>query len=112
MNARSELVSHGAVDQRIPDFRDVFHAHYPRIARVIARIVRDHGRAEELAAEVFWKYWRSPNLREGSTGSWLYRTAVRMGLDELRRQHRRSRFENLSRIFRTAPSPEQLFAGE
>jgi RNA polymerase sigma-70 factor (ECF subfamily) len=44
--------------------------------------------------------------------SWLYRSAVRTGLDELRRQQRRSRFEKVSRFFRAAPSPEQLLAGE
>jgi hypothetical protein len=30
------------------DFESVFHAHYARIARVIARVIRDPARSEEL----------------------------------------------------------------
>jgi RNA polymerase sigma-70 factor (ECF subfamily) len=112
MNARSEPVAQTGVVQGQPDFGEVFHTHYPRIARVIARMVQDPGRAEELAAEVFWKFWRNSKVPSHSVSSWLYRSAVRTGLDELRRQNRRSRFEKVSRFFSVAPSPEQLLAGE
>jgi RNA polymerase sigma-70 factor (ECF subfamily) len=112
MNARSEPLPQTGVLQGQPDFGEVFHTHYPRIARVIVRMVQDPGRAEELAAEVFWKLWRNPRIPPHSVSSWLYRSAVRTGLDELRRQHRRSRFEKVSHLFRVAPSPEQVLAGE
>ena len=62
MNARSEPVLQTGATPRQPDFNEVFHAQYPRIARVIARMVQDPARAEELAAEVFWKYWRNSKL--------------------------------------------------
>jgi RNA polymerase sigma-70 factor (ECF subfamily) len=112
MNARSETVAQTEVLQRQDDFGEIFHTHYPRIARVIARMVQDPGRAEELAAEVFWKFWRNPKVPSHSVSSWLYRSAVRIGLDELRRQNRRSRFERVFGFLRVAPSPEQLLAGE
>jgi RNA polymerase sigma-70 factor (ECF subfamily) len=112
MNARSESVDQAGVLHQQPDFAEVFHTHYPRIARVIARMVQDPGRAEELAAEVFWKYWRNSKISSPAVGSWLYRSAVRTGLDELRRQHRRSRYEKLFGFLRLAPSPEQLLAVE
>jgi len=112
MNARSETVVHTAELSAHADFGEVFREHYPRIARVIARIVQDPGRAEELAAEVFWKFWRNPEVPSHSVSSWLYRSAVRAGLDELRRQHRRSRFEKVFDFFRAAPSPEQVLSGE
>ena len=112
MNARSEPVPQTGVLQGQSDFGEAFHTHYPRIARVIARMVQDPGRAEELAAEVFWKFWRNSKVPTHSVSSWLYRSAVRSGLDELRRQHRRSRFEKVFDFFRVAPSPEQIFAGE
>ena len=67
-------------------------------------------RAEELAAEVFWKFWRNPRIPPHSVSSWLYRSAVRTGLDELRRRHRRSQFEKVFGFLRVAPSPEQLLA--
>lgn len=44
------------------DFEAFFHAHYERIARVIARVVGDRGRAEDLAAEALWKLWQTPRL--------------------------------------------------
>ena len=112
MNARSEPVAQTGVLEGQSDFGEVFHTHYPRIARVIARMVQDPGRAEELAAEVFWKFWRNPTIPPHSVSSWLYRSAVRTGLDELRRQHRRGRFEKVFGFLRVAPSPEQLLAGE
>ena len=41
---------------------------------------------------------------------WLYRTAVRMGLDELRRQTRQSRYERFVEFVRRSPTPEQVWA--
>jgi RNA polymerase sigma-70 factor (ECF subfamily) len=68
------------------DFEAFFHAHYQRIARAIARVIGDHARAEELAVEAFWKLWRSPRVQGENSGGWIYRTALRMALNELRRQ--------------------------
>jgi RNA polymerase sigma-70 factor (ECF subfamily) len=39
---------------------------------------------------------------------WLYRTAIRKGLDELRRHQRREKYERLCFFFTAAPSPELL----
>lgn len=78
-----------------PDFESLFQAHYARIARVIVRVVRDPARAEDLAVDVFWKFWRKPpRERNGNEGGWLYRTAVRLALDEVRKQARKSRHES------------------
>jgi DNA-directed RNA polymerase specialized sigma24 family protein len=57
--------------------------------------VGDSGRAEELAAEVFWKLSRTPKAQGANSSGWLYRTATRMALDELRKQLRRKRYEGL-----------------
>jgi RNA polymerase sigma-70 factor (ECF subfamily) len=86
------------------DFETLFHVHYERIARVIVRVVRDPARAEEIAVEVFWKLWRNPKACSGGqAGGWLYRTAVRMALDELRKQARRIRHEGQSATWRPPP---------
>ena len=45
------------------DFDATFRAQYARVARTIARVVRDSARAEELAVEVFLKLWRSPRAQ-------------------------------------------------
>ena len=92
------------------DFEAFFHLHYERIARVIARVVGDHGRAEDLAAEALWKLWRTPQAHGESAAGWLYRTAVRMGLNELRSGQRRLRYEALSGAPPSSPTPEEVHA--
>lgn len=89
----------------------LFRAHYRRVARMIARVVRDPARAEELAVEVFLKLWRNSSAQGEHLEGWLYRVALRAGLDELRRQSRRSRYERLLSLVRSTPpprTPEQL----
>lgn len=78
------------------DFEAFFHAHYGRIARVVVRVLGDRGRAEDLASEALWKLWRTPQAQGESAAGWLYRTAVRLALNELRSGKRRSHYEALS----------------
>lgn len=92
------------------DFEAFFHAHFVRIARVIARVVGDHGRAEDLAAEAFWKLWRTPRAHGAGAGGWLYRTAVRMALNELRSGRRRMRYEAFAGDPPGLPTPEEVHA--
>lgn len=90
---------------------EIFRAHYQRIARVIGRVIHDQARAEELAVDVFLKWWRNPQAHGEHAEGWLYRTAIREALDELRRQTRRSRFERLfGFVGELPPTPEQLYA--
>lgn len=103
MNAPGKAIEAEDLD-RVNDFETLFHVHYERIARVIVRVVRDPARAEEIAAEVFWKLWRNPKASAvGQAGGWLYRTAVRMALDELRKQARRIRHEGQSATWHPPP---------
>lgn len=90
------------------DFEATFCSQYDRIARVIARVVKDRARAEELAVEVFLKLWRSPAAHGDKAEGWLYRTAVRKGLDELRHRTRRIRYEQLIGLGRKVPTPEEV----
>jgi RNA polymerase sigma-70 factor, ECF subfamily len=92
------------------DLAAIFEAQYGRIARVIARVIRDPGRAEELAVEVFLKWSRNPLARGTKAEGWLYRTAARMALDELRKQARRNRYDGLSAWVGKPPTPEELHA--
>ena len=99
MDAQNEAAVEVSVDASFSraalDLETVFHAHYLPIARAIAGVIKDSARAEELAVEVFLKWERTPAAqRQGSEG-WLYRTAVRMALNDLRRTTRRNRYENL-----------------
>lgn len=92
------------------EFEDVFHQHYDRVARTIARLVRDPSRAEDLAVEVFWKLWKNPHILGEETAGWLYRTAVRAALYELRREARRARYHSLFPFFGNSSTPEDSHA--
>src|SRR5580704_8989647 len=80
---RSDAAGHPAA---YVDRHGLSHAQYKRMCRVIARVLRDPARAEELAVEVFLRWSRHPNAHGDKAEGWLYRTAVREALDELRRR--------------------------
>src|ERR1700733_14095284 len=94
VNATSEATVETKVGELPFDIETVFRVQYGRVARVIGRVVRDPARAEELAVEVFLKLWRTPKAQGKNVEGWLYRVAVRKGLDELRRRTRRSHYES------------------
>lgn len=92
------------------DIERIFRLHYTRLAQVIARVVRDPARAEELAVEVCLK-WSARRITDAENSErWLYRAAVRSGLNELRHQVRRSRYERVVSFVRGSPTPEELLA--
>lgn len=93
------------------DFETVFHLHYDRIAYAVARIVGDPARAEELAMDAFWKFWQSPEAHNEKAGGWIYRTAINLGLYELRRRARHARFQRMFR-FGSPATPEELHAAD
>lgn len=76
-------------------FQHIFEENYGRVAAVLQRIVGDPSRAEDLAIEAFWRFYHQPQVREGegNPGGWLYRTATRLGIDSLRAETRRGRYE-------------------
>jgi RNA polymerase sigma-70 factor (ECF subfamily) len=108
VNAQSEIADSVKAGEAPFDFEATFRSQYGRIARVIARVVQDPARAEELAVEVFLKLWRNPKAHGERAEGWLYRVAVRKGLDELRRRTRRSRYERLFGSVGRVPTPEEV----
>jgi RNA polymerase sigma-70 factor (ECF subfamily) len=107
----------GLADETRVDFETIFHAQYKRMCRVIVRVLRDPARAEELAVEVFLKWSRHPNAHGDKAEGWLYRTAVREALDELRRQTQRARYERLFAFIPSgkacgSPTPEDVRAAK
>jgi RNA polymerase sigma-70 factor (ECF subfamily) len=95
------------------DFEIFFRLQYDRLAGFLGRVVRDRARAEEIAAEAFWKLWRQPAMVHNShPAAWLYRTAIRMALDDLRRETRRLRREALHPPHHAVPTPEETHSFE
>jgi RNA polymerase sigma-70 factor (ECF subfamily) len=92
------------------DFDGAFRSNYERIARVIVRVLGDPARAEDLAVEAFWRLWRTPNAHGDAHAGWVYRTAIRLALDDLRRRARRERYERVLTVFRGPRTPDELYA--
>jgi len=90
------------------DLESVFAAQYERIARLIGRVIRDPGRAEELAVEVFVKYSKNGLPPGSKPEGWLSRTAARVALDELRAQARRQRYEPFLRWVGKVATPQEI----
>jgi RNA polymerase sigma-70 factor (ECF subfamily) len=111
MHAPTEAAEASPTSLTAFDFEAAFRSDYPRIARAITRIIGDPARAEDLAVEAFWRLWRTPHAQCESSGGWLYRTAVRLAVDELRRKARRARYEPLLRLFSQSPrTPDDLLS--
>jgi RNA polymerase sigma-70 factor (ECF subfamily) len=88
------------------DFETLFRAEYPRLTRAIERVVRDRGRAEELAVDAFLKLRRHVSAQGAHSPAWLRVTGVRLALNELKRQSRRARYERLFTRFASSATPE------
>ena len=58
--------------------------------------------------EVFLKLWRTRRAQGERAEGWLYRTAVRAALNELRAEARRSRYERLLGRARSTPTPKKF----
>ena len=108
VSADSGQIAEVPIKPFVFNFEAVFHAQYSHVARVITSVVRDPAKAEDMTAEVFWRLWRNPQAHGPNVGAWLHRTAVRIGLDELRKQYRREKYERLFRVFHTTQSPEEV----
>jgi RNA polymerase sigma factor (sigma-70 family) len=109
---QSEVLAGLKAETKTFDIETLFRTHYARIVRIIGRVVRDRARAEELAGEVFLKLWRRRVQEVDHVEGWLYRVAVNAGLDELRRERRRARYEELFQWVqpeRSPATPEELF---
>ena len=80
-------------------FDELFTLNYAPLARLIERVVGDAGWAEEIAAEAFWKLYQHPPASTQNLVGWLYRTGLRLALDNLKKRKRRAHYEAL------APAP-------
>jgi RNA polymerase sigma-70 factor, ECF subfamily len=89
-------------------FDELFLSHYTLIVRLLARMLGDYARAEDLANEAFLKLYCRPALHgsHGNLGGWLYRTAMNLGIDALRAASRRDRHETAAARAQTGTRTE------
>jgi RNA polymerase sigma-70 factor, ECF subfamily len=112
VDARAEFMDRIDTEPAPFHFEQCFQANYARIARAAARIVGDPARAEEVAVEAFWKLWRTPQAQGEHAMGWVYRTAIRLALNDLRGQQRRTHYESQSAAPAAVPTPEEAHAVE
>ena len=95
MNGVMDDVSDGSLVGRaklgdLEAFSELVRRHRERIYRTISRFARDHGDTDDLAQETFLQALREiRRFREKSEFStWLYRIAVNLSLNHLKRKKR------------------------
>jgi RNA polymerase sigma-70 factor (ECF subfamily) len=90
------------------DFDALFATGYRRLTRLLYRVTGDFGRSEEVASEAFWRLYCRPPKADTNIEGWLYRTGLRLALDQLKKDRRRARYEALASLFGLAASPHQV----
>jgi RNA polymerase sigma-70 factor, ECF subfamily len=95
--AKPSMREPGTASRRISprDFDELFLTTYPSIVGILRRMLGDCGRAEELANEAFLRLYSTalPPAEKENVAGWLYRTAMNLGIDDLRARNRHSRLE-------------------
>src|SRR5215470_16411201 len=89
------------------DLDTLFTAYYRRLTRLLYRVTGDTARAEEFAAEAFWRLHDKPPRDVTNIEGWLYRTGLHLALDYLKKERRRARYESLALLFGVPPNPHQ-----
>jgi RNA polymerase sigma factor (sigma-70 family) len=71
-------------------FEQLFLSTYPRLVYLLRRMLGNSGRAEEIANEAFLRLHATvlPAASRSNIPGWLYRTAMNLGIDDLRSRNR------------------------
>src|SRR5205807_7461351 len=87
-------------------FEALFREHHKEVYAWIVRIVRDHGIAEDLTVETFWRIYRARDRFDpaGNFHAWARRIATNAALDHLR-MARRETGRSGQRRYRGSRSP-------
>ena len=89
MDEKGSFITSTAVEA----FESIFTRYYPLVYRLAYRYVGQVDEAEDIAQEVFMRFYHLPPLatNEAQQRAWLCRVAINLGLNVLRK--RKSRFE-------------------
>lgn len=83
------------VESYSSEFEALFVEYWPRIYRLLRRLVGDPAEAEDLALETFFRlYQYHPSLKgDFNLGGWLRKVATNLGLHSIRSFQRREHYE-------------------
>ena len=94
-NRKTNVFEKTQAKSHSPEFEALFIEHWPRIYRLLRRLVGDPAEAEDLALETFIRLYQRypfPDSRF-NLGGWLHRVATNLGLRSVRSFKRRERYE-------------------
>lgn len=102
----------GAINHRVPDpFERLFLQEYPKVVAIAYRVLADRPAAEDVAQEVFLKFYRSYSPDSERASGWLHAAAVHSALNVIRGERRRALRETAHALDPARPtiaSPERL----
>ena len=90
------------------DFDSIFQEYWNRVCAVIYRLVGDPDETQDLALETFLRLHQNPPEDPSNIAGWLYRVATRLGLNSLRSNARRQRYELEASVLNEPVSVERL----
>ena len=78
-------------DQRSTQFEEIYHRHFAMVYRVCMSYLKNRDDAEDAAADVFLRLWRSGKTfqNEEHEKAWLLRVTVNRCLDHLKKRDNR-----------------------
>jgi RNA polymerase sigma factor (sigma-70 family) len=65
-------------------FKDIFEEYYPKVLKQISWMLKDEFKAEDIAQEVFIKFFKNPPLNNENIEGWLSKVAINQALNYLR----------------------------
>lgn len=92
---KTDIIEKAQDESSSMEFEGLFLEHWPRVVRVLQRLVGDAAEAEDLALETFLRLYHNRQKQEEGfhVGGWLYRVATNLGLHSIRSWKRRERYE-------------------
>lgn len=99
----------GPVQLSSEAFEQLFLSTYPHLVFLLRRMLGDSGRAEEIANEAFLKLHTTvlPTVTRSNIPGWLYRTAMNLGIDDLRSRNRHTQLaQEACRAVSASTQPE------
>jgi RNA polymerase sigma-70 factor (ECF subfamily) len=98
-------------------FNHIVLRYQEKVYWVVRRLITDHDEADDVVQEVFVKVYRSLKDFKGDSGlyTWLYRIAVNLSLNEIRRKKLRKTFsiDEAAEQYETVdPSPHEQIERE
>src|SRR5437588_13009045 len=100
----------GSASSGEESFEAIFTRYYPLVYQLAYRCVGQSDEAEDIAQEVFLRFYRAPPhaASEGERRAWLCRVATNLGLNALRtRQRRTEREERVGGMVQRSMSEEE-----